>query len=262
MNRIEKVFQNKKAFIPFVTAGDPTLAITKDLVLCMEKAGADLIELGIPFSDPVAEGPVIQEADNRALANGATTDKIFEMVEELRKESRIPIAFMTYINPIYTYGVERFMKQCSKAQVDAIIVPDMPFEEKEEIKPYCDQYGIILISMIAPTSMERIRMIAKEADGFLYCVSSMGVTGERSVLGTGIEEMIHQAKESKDIPCAIGFGISTPEQAKAMSSLADGVIVGSAIVKLVGEYGEDSIPYVEDYVRRMKEACLNASECE
>ena len=256
MNRIEKVFQNKKAFIPFVTAGDPNLTITKNLVLRMGAAGADLIELGIPFSDPVAEGPIIQAADDRALANGVTTDKIFDMVKELRRESSIPIAFMTYINPIYTYGVERFMEQCRKAQIDGIIVPDLPFEEKEEIKPYCDHYGITLISMIAPTSMERIRMIAKEAEGFLYCVSSMGVTGVRSDLGTGIAEMIHQAKDSKEIPCAIGFGISTPEQATAMSSLGDGVIVGSAIVNLVGEYGEDCIPYVEDYVRRMKEACL------
>ncbi len=262
MNRLEKVFQNNKAFIPFVTAGDPTLAITKELVLCMEAAGADLIELGIPFSDPVAEGPVIQAADDRALANGATTDKIFAMVEELRKESSIPIAFMTYINPIYTYGVERFMEQCSKAQVDAIIVPDMPYEEKEEIKPYCNQYGITLISMIAPTSMERIRMIAKEAEGFLYCVSSLGVTGVRNKLGTGIAEMIAQAKGIKNIPCAIGFGISSPEQAKAMASISDGVIVGSAIVKIVGEYGESCVPYVEDYVRRMKEACLNVSKCE
>jgi tryptophan synthase alpha chain len=262
MNRIEKVFENNKAFIPFVTAGDPTLAITKELVLRMEEAGADLIELGIPFSDPVAEGPVIQAADDRALTNGATTDKIFDMIEDLRKESSIPIAFMTYINPIYTYGVERFMGRCKKSQIDGIIVPDMPYEEKEEIKPFCNQYGITLISMIAPTSMERIRMIAKDAEGFLYCVSSLGVTGERSDLGTGINEMILQAKESKDIPCAIGFGISTPDQARTMASLADGVIVGSAIVKMIGEYGEACVPYVEDYVRRMKEACLNVSKCE
>lgn len=262
MNRIEKVFQNNKAFIPFITAGDPTLSITKELVLCMEEAGADLIELGIPFSDPVAEGPIIQAADDRALANGATTDKIFTMLEELRKESSIPIAFMTYINPIYTYGVERFMDQCRKVQVDGIIVPDMPYEEKEEIKSFCDQYGITLISMIAPTSMERIKMIAKEAEGFLYCVSSLGVTGVRSNLGTGITEMIAQAKGSKNIPCAIGFGISTPEQAKSMATLADGVIVGSAIVKIVGEYGEACVPYVRDYVRRMKEACLDVNQRE
>lgn len=257
MNRIETIFKDNKAFIPFVTAGDPSLAVTKELIFCMEKAGADLIELGIPFSDPVAEGPVIQAADDRALSNGATTDKIFTMLEELRKESDVPLAFMTYINPIYTYGVERFMQQCSKVCIDAIIVPDMPFEEKNELKPYSDQYGITLVSMIAPTSMDRIAMIAKEAEGFLYCVSSMGVTGVRNDLGSDIVSMIKQAKVSKDIPCAIGFGISTPEQAKGMASLADGVIVGSAIVKIISEYGENSLPYVEDYVRRMKEACLS-----
>ncbi|MDF2905307.1 MAG: tryptophan synthase, alpha subunit [Herbinix sp.] len=262
MNRIGKVFQNNKAFIPFITAGDPNLTITKELVLRMEVAGADLIELGIPFSDPVAEGPVIQAADDRALTNGVTTDKIFDMVEELRKESSIPLAFMTYINPIYTYGVQRFMERCERAGIDAIIVPDLPFEEKEEIKPYCDHYGVVLISMIAPTSMERIRMITKEAEGFLYCVSSMGVTGVRSDLGSGIAEMIAEARKSKDIPCAIGFGISTQEQAKEMSAFADGVIVGSAIVKIVGEYGEACVPYVEDYTRRMKEACQDDSQCE
>ncbi len=259
MNRIEKVFHNKKAFIPFVTAGDPTLSITKELVICMEEAGADLVELGIPFSDPVAEGPVIQAADDRALGSGATTDKIFAMVEELRKESNIPIVFMTYINPIYTYGVERFMVQCRKVQIDGIIVPDMPYEEKEELKPFCDQYGITLISMIAPTSRERIRRIAREAEGFLYCVSSLGVTGVRSELGSEITEMIALARESKNIPCAIGFGISTSEQAQAMTSLADGIIVGSAIVKIVGEYGEACVPYVRDFVRKMKEACSSIS---
>lgn len=259
MSRLEKVFQNKKAFIPFITAGDPSLDITKELILCMAKAGADLIELGIPFSDPIAEGPVIQEADSRALSAGTTTDKLFTMVEELRKECDVPIAFMTYVNPIHTYGTERFMKNCQGARIDAVIVPDVPYEEKSELKPYCDSYGITLISMIAPTSKDRIEKIAIEAEGFLYCVSSMGVTGVRKELGTEIEEMIRAVKEVKDIPCAIGFGISTPEQAMKMAALADGVIVGSAIVKIVGEYGNASVPYVEDYVRRMKGAC---EECQ
>lgn len=257
MNRIDQVFKNKKAFIPFITAGDPTLEITRQLVLGMAKAGADLVELGIPFSDPVAEGPIIQEADYRALAGGVTTDKIFAMVTEVRKECNVPIAFMTYINPIYTYGVERFMVNCSNAGIDAIIVPDLPYEEKGEIKPFCDQYGITLISMIAPTSKERIHMIAKEAEGFIYCVSSMGVTGVRSEIGTGVKDMIDLVKEVKNIPCAIGFGISSPEQAKAMAEISDGVIVGSAIVKIVGQYGEDCVPYVTDYVRRMKGACVS-----
>lgn len=251
MSRISDVFKNNKAFIPFITAGDPSLEITSQLVHVMTKAGADLIEIGIPFSDPVAEGPVIQEADNRALAAGITTDQIFTMVEEIRRTNRIPIAFMTYANPIYTYGAERFMRNCSKAMVDAVIVPDIPYEEKDELKPYCDQYGIKLISMIAPSSKERIRMIAMEAEGFLYCVSSMGVTGIRKEIGLEVGEMIRQVKEISSIPCAVGFGISTPSQAKDMAELSDGVIVGSAIVKLIAQYGDECVPYVEDYIQKM-----------
>ena len=254
MSRIAKVFENKKAFIPFVTAGDPCLEVTEQLVLRMAEAGADLIELGIPFSDPVAEGPIIQEADYRALEAGTNIDKIFDMVARIRKVCDIPLAFMTYMNPIYTYGTERFLENSNKVGIDAIIVPDVPFDEREELKPYCDKFGITLISMIAPTSKERIKMIAKEAEGFIYCVSSMGVTGVRTEIGTGIEEMIALVKEVSDVPCAIGFGISTPEQAAKMAAIADGVIVGSAIVKIVAQYGKDCLSYVEDYVRSMKGA--------
>lgn len=254
MSRLDSVFQDKKAFIPFITAGDPDTKTTEQLILRLAAAGADLIELGIPFSDPVAEGPVIQDADYRALSGGVTTDKIFDMVERVRKQCDIPLAFMTYANPIYTYGTERFMENCRKVGIDAIIIPDVPYDEKDEMKPYCDKYGITLISMIAPTSRERIRMIAKGAEGFIYCVSSMGVTGVRSEFSTGVEDMIRLVKEVKEIPCAIGFGISTPEQAASMASISDGVIVGSAIVKIVGKYGKDCIPYVEEYVRSMKGA--------
>ena len=259
MNRLQKVFE-KKAFIPFITAGDPSIEVTKKLILHMAAAGADLIELGIPFSDPVAEGPVIQEADYRALSAGVTTDLLFTMVEDIRKECDIPIAFMTYVNPIFTYGAERFMENCRNARIDAVIVPDLPFEERNELKPFCEKYGITLISMIAPTSKERIQKIAREAEGFLYCVSSLGVTGIRKELGSEIVQMVKQVKEVKDLPCAIGFGISTPEQAGQMAAIADGVIVGSAIVKIVGEYGQDCVPLVEDYVRRMKEACVQCQE--
>ncbi len=254
MSRISDVFLNGKAFIPFVTAGDPSINITEQLVLEMAKAGADLIEIGIPFSDPVAEGPVIQEADERALSAGTTTDKIFNMVKRIRKIDHTPIAFMTYVNPIYTYGKERFMVKCKECGVDALIVPDVPFEERGELKPFCDQYGITFISMIAPTSKERIKMIATEADGFIYCVSSLGVTGVRNEISTKVGDMIKIVKEVKDIPCAIGFGISIPEQAAAMAAISDGVIVGSAIVKIVGQYGKACIPYVKEYVRSMKGA--------
>ncbi|MEA4924050.1 MAG: tryptophan synthase subunit alpha [Syntrophomonadaceae bacterium] len=254
MSRVQQVFATGKAFIPFVTAGDPSLPITEQLVIRMAAAGADLVELGIPFSDPVAEGIVIQRADERALAGGTTTDKIFDMVGRVRQVCGIPLAFMTYVNPIFSYGCERFIQKCHETEIDAIIVPDMPFEEKDELKPYCEKYGINLISLIAPTSRARIRMIAGEAQGFVYCVSSLGVTGVRQEIKTDVGEMIQLVKEVKNIPCAIGFGISTPEQAGKMAQLADGVIVGSAIVKIVEQYGRDCVPHVAEYVRRMKQA--------
>jgi len=254
MNKLQRAFSKGKAFIPFITAGDPCLEITEQLVLKMAEAGADLIELGIPFSDPVAEGPVIQEADYRALSAGTTTDGIFEMVKSIRKSCDVPLAFMTYANPVFTYGAERFMKKSQEVGIDAVIIPDVPFEERDEFLPYCSKYGIEFISMIAPSSHERIRMIAREAQGFLYCVSSMGVTGVREQIGNEAENMIKQVKAVKDIPCAIGFGISTPEQAARMSKFSDGVIVGSAIVKIIGQYGRECIPYVVDYVSKMKSA--------
>jgi tryptophan synthase alpha chain len=254
MNKLYRAFVNKKAFIPFVTAGDPDLQTTEKLVLTMAEAGADLIELGIPFSDPVAEGIVIQQGDERALASGTTTDKIFDMVKRVRQQTHVPLAFMTYINPIYVYGAERFLSNCAACGIDAVIVPDLPFEERGELLPFCGAHDVRLISLIAPTSKERIGMIAAEAQGFVYCVSSLGVTGVRSNITTDIGAMVRRIKAAKDIPCAIGFGISTPEQARSMGTLADGVIVGSAIVKLVAQFGRDSAKPVGDYVRRMKAA--------
>ncbi|GAB6180440.1 tryptophan synthase subunit alpha [Desulfotomaculum defluvii] len=257
MNKLQHVFANGKAFIPFITAGDPSMEITEQLVLQMAESGADLIELGIPFSDPIAEGQVIQDADNRALLGGATTDKVFDMMRSIRKSCNVPMAFMTYVNPIVTYGTDKFMKNCQDVGIDAVIVPDVPYEERDELLPYCSKYNINLISMIAPTSNNRIRMIASEAQGFIYCVSSMGVTGVRQEIGNDVEEMIKLVKEVKAIPCAIGFGISTPEQAARMAEFADGVIVGSAIVKIVEQYGVDCVPHVVDYVCRMKQAIKN-----
>lgn len=258
MNKIAQAFEKKKAFIPFVTAGDPNLKTTGELLLAMQEAGADLIEIGIPFSDPVAEGPVIQEADLRALESGTTTDKIFDMVKSVSGQMRVPMVFMTYINPVYVYGVEKFAKRAQECGVSGVIVPDVPFEEKGEIQETFARYGVTVISMIAPTSSDRVRMIAKEAEGFVYCVSSMGVTGVRTEINTGISDLIRQVKEIKDIPCAIGFGISTPEQAKKMAAISDGAIVGSAIVKMVGKYGEESVSYVKDYVSSMKQAVAEA----
>lgn len=253
-SRIRKIFENQKAFIAFVTAGDPDLATTEELIPAMAAAGADLIEIGVPFSDPVAEGIVIQEADMRALAAGTTTDQIFDSVIRIRQKTDVPLAFMTYLNPIYVYGVEKFMENAARCGIDAIIVPDMPFEEKEELLPFCKACGLTLISMVAPTSKERIQAIAREAEGFVYCVSSMGVTGVRSEITTDIGEMVSLVKKAQDIPCAIGFGISTPEQAGRMADCADGVIVGSAIVRIVARYGKDCVEPVCEYVREMKRA--------
>lgn len=254
MNKFEQIFHNKKAFIPFITAGDSDLSVTEQLIYAMETAGADLIELGLPFSDPMAEGPVIQAADVRALKSGTTTDKIFTMVKKVRVKSQIPLAIMTYVNPIFSYGTDRFMKAAKECGICCVIVPDLPFEEKAELEPFCRRYDISLISMIAPTSKERTAMIAKEAEGFIYCVSSMGVTGVRNEITTDVDAMVRRIKDTKEIPCAIGFGIQTPEQARKMAMSADGVIVGSAIVKIIAEYGENCVKYVADYVREIKNA--------
>lgn len=258
MNNIDRVFSSGKALIPFITAGDPSLDITEKLIYSIAKAGADLIEIGIPFSDPVAEGAVIQSASERALISGTTTDRIFEMIKKVREKCDIPLALMTYMNPIFTYGAERFMRNCSEYNVCCVIIPDLPFEEKDELKEYCEKYDIKLISLIAPTSLERISMISKEAEGFVYCVSSMGVTGVRNEITSNIGEMIKRVRAEKDIPCAVGFGISTPEQAGEMANVADGVIVGSAVMRIVAEYGENCIIPVSEYIRALKQAVKNA----
>lgn len=252
--KIAGAFADGKAFIPFITCGDPSLEITEQLVYACEEAGADLIELGIPFSDPTAEGPVIQAASVRALSGGVTTDKIFDMVERIRKNTEIPMVFMTYANVVFSYGTQRFVSKAAGLGMDGLIFPDVPLEEKEEFDSVCKAHGLDFISLIAPTSHERIAQIAKEAEGFVYCVSSLGVTGVRSQVTTDIGAVVELVKKEKEIPCAIGFGISTPEQAKAMAAKVDGVIVGSAIVKLCGTYGADCVERVKAYVKEMKDA--------
>lgn len=254
MSDIKKAFENGKAFIPFITAGDPDLETTEKLLIAMSESGADIIEIGIPFSDPIAEGVVIQEADLRALASGTTTDKIFDMVKRIRPQIKCALAIMTYMNPIFVYGTEKFMSKCKECGISAVIVPDTPFEEKAELAPACDANGVELVSLIAPTSNDRIKTIAKEAQGFIYCVSSLGVTGVRKEITTDIGEMVRLVKSVSDVPCAVGFGISTPEQAKKMAENADGVIVGSAIVKLVAKFGKNAVEPVSEYVRSMKDA--------
>ena len=233
MSKIAQAFARGKAFIPFITCGDPDLETTAAAVRAAVENGADLIELGIPFSDPTAEGPVIQGANLRALQDGVTTDQIFGLVRDLRRDVTIPLVFMTYANVVFSYGAERFFSACRETGIDGLILPDLPFEEKEEFLPVCRRYGVELISLIAPTSKDRIAMIAREADGFLYVVSSLGVTGARSEIKTDLASMMETVRQNTHIPAAIGFGISTPEQAKRMAELADGVIVGSTIVKLL-----------------------------
>ena len=252
MSNIKKAFQNGKAFIPFITCGDPDLETTAKAVREAVENGADLIELGIPFSDPTAEGPVIQGANIRALKGGINTDKIFDFVSELRKEISVPMVFMTYANVVFSYGAEKFISTCAEIGIDGLILPDIPFEEKEEFLPICHKYHVDLISLIAPTSADRIGMIAKEAEGFIYLVSSMGVTGVRNELKTDLASIVKIIRKNTDIPCAIGFGISTPEQAQKMSSISDGVIVGSAIVRMLEKYGKYAPKYIGEYVKSMK----------
>ena len=254
MSKIQKAFEGKKAFIPFITCGDPDLETTEQLVYAMERAGASLIELGIPFSDPTAEGPVIQGANLRALSGGVTTDKIFDLAVKIRKNTEIPLVFMTYANVVFSYGTERFIKRAAEIGMDGLILPDVPFEEKEEFLPACRQYDVDLISLIAPTSENRISMIAREAEGFIYIVSSLGVTGTRNEIRTDLSSIVKVVRENTKVPCAIGFGISTPEQAKKMADISDGAIVGSAIVKLIEKYGTDAPEHVAEYVKSMKDA--------
>ena len=254
MSNIKRAFENGKAFIAFVTCGDPDLETTAKVVRAAVENGADLIELGIPFSDPTAEGPVIHGANLRALRGGITTDKIFAFVKELRHDVKVPMVFMTYANVVFSYGAEKFISTCRDIGIDGLILPDLPFEEKEEFLPACRQYDVDLISLIAPTSENRISMIAREAEGFIYIVSSLGVTGTRSEIKTDLASIVNVVMENTKVPCAIGFGISTPEQAKKMADISDGAIVGSAIVKLIEKYGTDAPEHVAEYVKSMKDA--------
>ncbi len=251
MNRIQKAFENKKAFIAFLTAGDPIKEKTIEYIFELEKAGASLIEIGIPFSDPIAEGPVIQDANIRALKHHMTTDGVFEIVKAVREKSDIPLCLMTYLNPVFHYGYDRFFKNCQEVGVDGIIIPDCPYEESGEVKEVAKNYDVKVISMIAPTSKERIKMIAQEAEGFIYLVSSLGVTGVRDEIQTDLSTIINDIKEVTDVPVAIGFGIHSPKQVQEMNQYADGTIVGSAIVRIIAEHGENVHQALYDYVKDM-----------
>ncbi|MDY5584428.1 MAG: tryptophan synthase subunit alpha [Arcanobacterium sp.] len=256
--RIGKAFENGKAFISFITCGDPDLETTARVVREAAARGADLVELGIPFSDPTAEGPVIQEANMRALSGGVTTDKVFDLVRDLRTDVEIPLVFMTYANVVFSYGAERFIETCRQVGIDGLILPDLPFEEREEFSEICDKFEVALIPLVAPTSEQRIAQIAQAAQGFIYIVSSLGVTGVRSEITTDIAGIVEVIRDNTDVPCAVGFGISRPDQAREMAAKADGVIVGSAIIKLLAEHGREAVPVVGDYVSEMKQAANSA----
>ena len=254
MSNIKNAFANGKAFIGFLTAGDPSLDKTEEFILSMVSAGADLIEIGIPFSDPIAEGVVIQRANIRALSVGTTLDKVFEMVKAVRLKTQVPIVFLTYLNPVFTYGYDHFFRKCSENGIDGVIIPDAPFEEKGELLPFSEKYGVDIITLIAPTSQERIAKIASTAQGFVYCVSSMGVTGVRSELKTDLTSILSAVKAVTTVPIAVGFGISTPQQASEISANSEGIIVGSAIVKIIEEYGDNAAKPLYEYIRAMKKA--------
>lgn len=254
MSKIANAFEDGTAFIGFLTAGDPTIDKTVEFILAMDEAGCDLIEIGIPFSDPMAEGVVIQDANVRALKHNTTTDDVFDIVRRVREKTDVPLVFLTYINPVFFYGYEKFFKKCNELGVDGIISPDLPFEEKGEIADIARENDVDVISLIAPTSKQRIQMIANDATGFIYVVSSLGVTGMRAEIKTDLNSILEHIRDVTDLPLAVGFGINTPEQAHEIGKIADGVIVGSAIVKIIGEYGEDATQHIKDYVSSMKKA--------
>jgi tryptophan synthase alpha chain len=253
MSNIINAFTDKKAFIGFITAGCPSIEKTKEFVFTMEKAGVDLIEIGIPFSDPVAEGEIIQMTNKIALEAGTTTQKVFDMIKEIRQKTDIPIVLLTYINPIFAFGSDKFFNNCKECEIDGVIIPDIPFEEKDEVSSCCQKYDIDLISLIAPTSKQRIKMIAEQAKGFIYIVSSMGVTGVRAEIKTNIKEIVDEIKKYTNTPVAVGFGISTPQQVEQMSSIADGVIVGSAICKIILGKKDNAAEHLLDYIKKMKQ---------
>ena len=252
MISFNKFMKNKKAFVPFITAGDPSIDKTKEFIKALIEAGSTLIEIGIPFSDPIAEGKTIMEADERALKGGATTDKIFDMVKDIRKDyPDYPLVFMTYLNPVFVYGYDKFFSKCKEVKISGIILADLSFEEKHEVSDVASKYDVAVISLIAPTSLDRIERIAKEAEGFVYLVSSLGVTGVRENITSDVEGNYKKIKEFTNIPVFVGFGIKDKDQAKHMASISDGAIIGSAIENIIAKYGNDSKEYIYKFAKEI-----------
>ena len=254
MSRIKDAFQNKKAFIAYLMAGDPNLELSAEYILTAQDAGADMVEIGIPFSDPIAEGEVIQESAVRALASGARLDGVFSMAASIKSKMRIPLVFMTYLNPVFVYGYDRFFAKCAEIGICGIIIPDLPFEEQAEAKTSAKKYNIEIVTLVAPTSEKRTERIAKEAEGFIYLVSSMGVTGVRSEITTDLSAIVSDIRQYTKVPVAVGFGISTPQQAKQFASVSDGVIVGSAIVRIIARHGKNAKQALYEYIHEMKQS--------
>lgn len=254
MNELQRAFEKGKALIAFLTAGDPSIEDSVRYVQVMEEAGADIIEIGVPFSDPVADGPVIMEADVRALAHHIHLPQALREARAIRQVSSIPLVFLTYYNPVFSYGAERFFRECADIGVSGVIIPDLPLEEQGEVRPHADRFGVSLIQLIAPTSRERVQAIARAASGFVYLVSSMGVTGMRDGFSGSVEEMAAAVREVTDVPCAVGFGIHTPAQARTMAQIADGVITGSGVVDLIGRHGAAADEALRAYIRGLKDA--------
>ncbi len=257
MSKITTALQGKKSLITFVTAGDPSLEHSEEYILAMAEAGADLIEIGIPFSDPIAEGEVIEAANARALQAGTTLDGIFAMVQRIRQKTSIPLVFLSYMNPIFHYGYAAFFHKCQESGINGIIIPDLPFDEvieKALIIPHAQKHNVDIVSLIAPTSAARIENIATQAEGFIYLVSSMGVTGMRSEITTDLRSMTTLIKKHSDLPICVGFGISSPEQVTEITDYADGAIVGSAFVKIIAEHGKEAKAPLMRFVNELKAA--------
>ncbi|KHO62730.1 MULTISPECIES: tryptophan synthase subunit alpha [Thermoanaerobacter] len=260
MNRIDKKFEalkgeGHKALITFITAGDPDIETTYDIVLALEEAGADIIELGIPYSDPLADGPTIQASSQRALNKGVKIPDIMKIVEKIRLKSDIPLVYLVYYNSIFKYGIQKFLKESKDVGIDGLIIPDLPIEERKDILEEADKYDIYLIPLVAPTSKERIKLITENGKGFVYCVSITGVTGAREDIETDIEEYMKTVSQYTNMPKAIGFGISTPEMAKKLKDFSDGIIVGSALVERIakGYNKSEMLQEVKSFVSSLKE---------
>lgn len=257
MSRIKDTFdtlksRGEKALITYLTGGDPSLAATRELVLSMARSGADIVEIGIPFSDPLADGPVIQAASLRALSAGSTVAGLLNTVRNIRRDSQVPIVLMTYYNPVMQYGLGQFTIDAVQSGVDGLIVPDLPYEESEPLRLQADQNGLDLIPLVAPTSTPaRLSAICSAARGFVYCVAVTGVTGTRVQIETDLDALTREVRRHTNLPVAIGFGVSGPESAARVSGYCDGVVVGSALVKLIGEKDNDR---VEELTTQLKQA--------